>query len=440
MLASGGPAAPASHTLAGDVSLATQPAGLPAEARAPRTADVVVGVPADPGDPQAAARTREMVEAIEARFPSRSASVFLLTRRRTHAEVDAVPALEPLPPAAADASTRDRPTTSPGGPLRGASGLRALLAAARPLSASACVLVGPERHDAPAEWFGAILRPVLEDGYDFVCPTYARGRLEGTLNSAIVYPLTRALYGRRLLQPLGAEAALSGRLADALLADEEWDGGPAGAGAELALVTAILTGPFRTCQALLGRPPHSAAAPAEDLSDTLARVVGVLFHEAERRASAWQRIAGSEPVVTFGDGGVVEDGTPSAAVANMVAAFELGWQDLRGVWAIVLPPATLVALQRVARQPASTFRMEDALWARVVYDFALAWHMRLMERTQLLRSMTPIYLAWLASHANEVRELDGPGTEARVERLCRAFEETKPYLISRWRWPDRFNP
>jgi len=27
-----------------------------------------------------------------------------------------------------------------------------------------------------------------------------------------------------------------------------------------------------------------------------------------------------------------------------------------------------------------------------------------------------------------------------LERLCTAFENGKPYLLSRWRWPDRFNP
>ena len=30
--------------------------------------------------------------------------------------------------------------------------------------------------------------------------------------------------------------------------------------------------------------------------------------------------------------------------------------------------------------------------------------------------------------------------EARIERLCENFETEKPYLISRWRWPERFRP
>ncbi len=84
--------------------------------------------------------------------------------------------------------------------------------------------------------------------------------------------------------------------------------------------------------------------------------------------------------------------------------------------------------------------MPDALWARVVYDFAVGWRVKAMDRDQLLRSLTPLYLGWLAGYVNEVAPLGPAEAEARVERLCTAFEQEKPYIISRWRWPDRFSP
>jgi hypothetical protein len=77
---------------------------------------------------------------------------------------------------------------------------------------------------------------------------------------------------------------------------------------------------------------------------------------------------------------------------------------------------------------------------RIVYDFAIGYHLATMDRALLLRSITPLYLAWAASFVREVRDLSPADVEACVERLCRAYESTKPYLISRWRWPDRFNP
>jgi len=54
--------------------------------------------------------------------------------------------------------------------------------------------------------------------------------------------------------------------------------------------------------------------------------------------------------------------------------------------------------------------------------------------------MTPLYLAWVASYANDLGKTKGDGIEQRLERVSVAFESAKSYLVSRWRWPDRFNP
>jgi hypothetical protein len=83
--------------------------------------------------------------------------------------------------------------------------------------------------------------------------------------------------------------------------------------------------------------------------------------------------------------------------------------------------------------------MPDDLWARIVYDFALAHRLRTVNPDHLLGSMTPLYLAWVSSYAREM-ESGGSAGEQRIERLALAFEAAKPYFVSRWRWPDRFNP
>jgi hypothetical protein len=157
-------------------------------------------------------------------------------------------------------------------------------------------------------------------------------------------------------------------------------------------------------------------------------------------AARWQRIRASRDVLTFGDEDAPEDPAAAPAPGPRVAAFELGWQDLRALWGAVLPPRTLHALQRMAGTPPAAFRMADALWARIVYDFAVAWRVKAMDRGQLLHSLAPLYLGWVASFVNEVAPLDRAAAEARVEALCGAFEAEKPYLISRWRWPDSFTP
>ena len=131
---------------------------------------------------------------------------------------------------------------------------------------------------------------------------------------------------------------------------------------------------------------------------------------------------------------------PAIDVQPMIDSFRLGFLNVQGVWGEVLPPATLLELKRMAAQPDATFRFADALWARTVYDFALAYRMRVMDSNHLLQAMTPLYLGWLASYILQVRDAGTPEVEQYVETLCRNFETQKGYFIARWRWPDKFNP
>ena len=124
----------------------------------------------------------------------------------------------------------------------------------------------------------------------------------------------------------------------------------------------------------------------------------------------------------------------------MIEGFNLAFRDLREIWGLVLPPATLLELKKLTRLPADSFRLADATWARIVYDFVLAHRQRVMNADHMLRALTPIYLAWVASYALEVGNVSAAQALSRLEQLALVYEAQKPYLLSRWRWPDRFNP
>jgi hypothetical protein len=128
-------------------------------------------------------------------------------------------------------------------------------------------------------------------------------------------------------------------------------------------------------------------------------------------------------------------------VQPLIETFQLGYRNLREIWTVALPPATLLDLKRLTMLTAANFAMADDLWVRIVYDFALAYRVRSINREHLLRAMTPLYLAWVASHAVTLKDAPSSSTlESNIEQLAVAYEKQKPYLLSRWRWPDRFNP
>lgn len=315
----------------------------------------------------------------------------------------------------------------------------AVFAAGEKLGARACGVIASNLNTLTSEWIYRLIQPVLQLDFDLVTPCYADRTFEGLLNSSIISPLTRALYGKRIRHPMGPDFGFSGRLVHRFL------GTVSGARAASRVrpltwfVTEAICGGFQVCQARVGIRVH----PPTDwvnLSSLLAQILDPLFLDVQQNAAFWQRTRGSQSVPVFGESVSVPEEAGAVDVRHLIESFQLGCRSLQEVWAIVLPPRTVLELSKLARLPADRFRIGDEFWVRIIYDFALAHRLRTINRDHLLRAMTPLYLAWVASYALELETAGAVAVEQRLEQLSMAFETGKPYFLSRWRWPDRFNP
>ena len=198
-------------------------------------------------------------------------------------------------------------------------------------------------------------------------------------------------------------------------------------------------GGFQICETHLGLRAQRATDWG-NLSSLLVEVLGPVFLDMEGRATHWQRIRGSRTLPRFGQPEAPAPDTGTVDIHGMIESFRLGTKNLQDVWGIVLPPTTLLELRRLSRVSEDQFRLPDQVWVRIVYDFALGHHLRTISRDHLLRSLTPLYLGWIASFALETQTAGPEEVDARIELLSKAYEDNKSYLVSRWRWPDRFNP
>jgi len=309
------------------------------------------------------------------------------------------------------------------------------------LEARACCFVISKMESVTRQWVCQLLNPLLESEFDLVVPHYAPHKWDGLLNSSIVYPLTRSLYGKRIHNPLGPDVGVSRRLAQKMLGiNLNTNAGSSQTHPLASLAPLAVCSNLQICQVHVG-PRVYPSIDWMNLSSLVAQVLGPVFLEAERSAVCWQRTRGTVSVPVRGESAPVSEETGTTLDLNrMVETFKLGVRDLQEIWGLVLPPATLFELRKLSRLAPERVRMPDELWARIVYDFALAHRTRTINRDHLLRSLTPLYLAWVVSYAREVETVGAATVEQRIERLAVAYEATKPYFISRWRWPDRFNP
>jgi len=354
-------------------------------------------------------------------------------------------------PAASEVAADDRsaivsscslPLPSPGETSQQSisSAYRRVFAVGGKLGVRACGVIASRNQTTTHRWIHSLVQPVLDLGFDLVAPCYTREKMEGLLNRSVLSPLHRALYGQQLQNPMGPDFGLSGKLLQHILAHDSAPRRGAERNALASIASAAVCGGFQVCESYLG---VRAQRPTdwENLSSLLAEVLGAAFLEMEGRAVHWQSIRGSKTLPGFGHPEAPSPDTGTAVdVHGMIESFQLGAKNLQDVWGFILPPTSLLELRRLSRLAEDQFQLPDHLWVRIVYDFALGHRLQTISRDHLLRSITPLYLGWIASYALEMRTAGPVEVDARIERLAKAYEDNKSYLVSRWRWPDRFNP
>ena len=313
------------------------------------------------------------------------------------------------------------------------SAFRTVFEIARALDAKACAVVDSDLRSITPEWIELLVKPVLEGGFDYVAPLYHRHKFDGTITNSIVYPLTRALYGRRVRQPIGGDFGFSGKLAQFYLTKEVWQSDVARFGIDIWMTTTAIANGFKVAQSFLGAKIHDAKDPGADLSDMLYQVVSATFDLMEIYHDVWAPVHGSEPVATFGFEYAVGLEHVNVNTARMLHIFREGIRNLREIWAVILGGGDLAEVERLGALDDASFRFPASLWAHIIYDYAIAFHSRKMPIAHLIRSLTPLYIGKTASFILEAENMNQQEAEAEIEKLCMEFEGKKDYLTSSWK-------
>src|SRR3954467_5804454 len=120
--------------------------------------------------------------------------------------------------------------------------LRTIFEIAAALEVQALVVVDSDLRSIVPEWIELLAGPILKGGYDYVAPLYSRHKHDGTITNTVTYPLTRALYGLRIRQPIGGDFGVSGDLVKTYLKADGWTDEVSKFGIDIWMTTSALTG------------------------------------------------------------------------------------------------------------------------------------------------------------------------------------------------------
>jgi hypothetical protein len=340
--------------------------------------------------------------------------------------------------------------------------LRTIFEMAAALEVQALVVVDSDLRSIVPEWIELLAGPILKGGYDFVAPLYARYKYDGTITNTVTYPLTRALYGNRIRQPIGGDFGVSGDLVRHYLQQDDWTDDVSKFGIDIWMTTSALTGGFAVCQTRLGAKIHDPKDPGSDLGPMFRQVVGTILRLAVRHADQWLTIRGSHDIPAYGFERIIEPPPLEVNTLRLLTEFHQGSLTLDDRWRQMFAAANVETLLVLAGEAggladstrarlglggdaASTktttaeladalaaFHFPDDLWARLIYDLVVFARSEQLPIEQAVAALVPVYFGRVGSFVIENRHMTTDQAEERVERQAREFELLKPYLLERW--------
>jgi hypothetical protein len=298
------------------------------------------------------------------------------------------------------------------GPSGKGSAFRAIFTAVGMLGARACAVVDSDLRSITPEWIGRLLTSVTRGDVDYVTPLYARHKHDGTITNSVAYPLTRALYGLRVRQPIGGEFGFRADLARAYLEQPVWDTDVARFGIDIFMTTTAIVRGARVAQAFLGAKVHDPKDPAADLGPMFTQVVGTLFRMATENEATWSEVQSSRAVPLVGDVMPVEPEAVPADPGRLREKYAAGKREQEAAWREILSAPVPDTIDAKA-------------WARIVFDHLDAVLRRPARSEELARSLLPLYQLRTASFIEEVRDMTTAESETVVEEGARVMEEEK---------------
>lgn len=318
------------------------------------------------------------------------------------------------------------------GPAGKGTALRSVFEAANRLKIKACAVVDSDLRSITPDWIKHLLDPVIEKGFQFVAPVYVRHKYDGTITNNIVYNLTRALYGKRIRQPIGGDFSLSRDVIKFYIEQDVWDTDVARFGIDIWMTTNVITHNFRVCQSNLGVKIHDAKDPAQHLAPMFRQVIWTIFYLMEENEDFWKSVNGSESLKTFGFQGSPEPEAVTINLEGMIDNFKTGFQQFSVLWRDIFTSESFGHIESASKLDVNNFHLSTDAWVRILYELAATFHAWKINRYKLVDLMTPLYYARVASFVRETWEMSSQEAEEVVEDQAVRFEKHKDYLISLW--------
>ena len=165
------------------------------------------------------------------------------------------------------------------------------------------------------------------------------------------------------------------------------------------------------------------------------QVVSTLFDLMIEFEYLWMDTYESRPSSIYGFGLGVDEKPPAIEVSTeaLYNNFLSGFKENLKLYERIIPLPEITEMKKYTRiKNKDHFYYRSNLWARILFNFAIAYRNNEVDRNQLIKALIPFYYSRVLSYVNKTRNLETRESEEYLENVSRVFESEKYYLIERW--------
>lgn len=285
-----------------------------------------------------------------------------------------------------------------------------------------CFTIDADITSASPNWVLDLLKPIMEEGVDFVTPLYERSRFDGCITLHFAYPTIRAFTGRSIRQPIGGEFAFNRKFVQLVQATEKPDAAYT-YGIDIFLTFLAASNGLKIAQTLLGRKVHTPGlGKLEKMFPQVAAAAAFMVHENKNAVRA-----DASPAPSVGITAHALLHLPEADLKALYSRTQKQLKDIGGIPAWSLAPA-LDLIKRCQQSNDPVF-MPQGVWVETL----AAWYeavskARLSDIPGLAKELLPFFVLRTMGFWNEVGGVPAPKIEEMIETQAVALSKQQPQL------------
>ena len=313
------------------------------------------------------------------------------------------------------------------------SAVQAIFEAARFLKVKSVALVDSDLRSITPEWIQLLIDPTM-NGTDFIAPIYNRHKYDGTITNFLCYPITTALYGKNIRQPIGGDFGLSIKLVEEILDSPIWNYPYVNRfGIDIFETHTALAKKFNIKQAHLGVKSHDPKDPSSQLAGMFRQVIGTMFTCAEKYRSAWKDIRGISETEKIGQEKI--SATPDAinvSLTNTINAYKQNYNNYTPFYTKLLSKEIQSKFEKLKNLESVDIDFPTEFWAKTVYAFMAEFrkeHPDPREKLFLLDALRILWIGRVAAFMKLTWNEDEEEAEEKIREETMVFTKLKPELI-----------